>query len=348
MAVLLVLGTERGAGKTALATALAYQLVQHGQRVRLAKPVTAKPGTDADVPFYRRIVADNAHSRGLPLALKPNPSPVGTAGSWRQQLAATLDAEVSILDEPDLAETPDTATQLAQELDAQASVIARHRPDLDAARLVAALGGLRKRVVGVLINQVPEYRSLHATESLARSLQAAGIACLGVLPEDRRMLAPTLRQVAEVLDGRFLLFEDKGDELVEHIMVGGWFLEEGRYVFSRRERKAVLVRGDRPDLQMAALEADTVGLVLTGGKPPVQYAVYEAETRGVPIVATQLGTVEAMERLQGLNTRPQVHHPEKVKRFLELLATTSVLDQVAKVLSLPDLAPGAQRAQPSA
>ena len=37
-------------------------------------------------------------------------------------------------------------------------------------------------------------------------------------------------------------------------MVGGFGMDPGQYVFNTRNKKAVIVRGDRPDVQMSALE----------------------------------------------------------------------------------------------
>jgi BioD-like phosphotransacetylase family protein len=135
--------------------------------------------------------------------------------------------------------------------------------------------------------------------------------------------------VADHLGATFLTLEEQGRALVEHVMVAGWVLDEGQYVFGQRRRKIVVVRGDRPDMQMAALETDTVGLVLTGGKDPVQYTVYHAEARGVPLLATKLGTVDAMERLAGVQQRVTVHHPDKPNRFLALLDSSGALGSLA-------------------
>ena len=104
-------------------------------------------------------------------------------------------------------------------------------------------------------------------------------------------------------------------------MLGGWFLDHGAYVFGRRENKAVIVRGDRPDLQMAALDTSTVCLVLTNGKLPVQYIAHHAKLRQTPLLATQIGTLETMEKLNNIGDYVTSSSTHKAQYFAELLET---------------------------
>ena len=141
------------------------------------------------------------------------------------------------------------------------------------------------------------------------------------------MLSPSISEVAEHLGADLINRtaltspEIQLGELVEYFMLGGWFLDHGAYVFSRRENKAVIVRGDRPDLQMAALDTSTTCLILTNGKLPVQYIVHHAKLRQTPILTTQAGTLETMERLNNIGERVTFHSAHKVQHFAELLET---------------------------
>lgn len=278
-----------------------------------------------------------AGKTALAAALQSRLSTLGrqTAVVLPETILLVPQADIKLVDGPDLAGSgAETARKLVDLLDARIAHVLKYSHDQDAQALTQDLAPLRNRLVGVLLNQVPPYRTLHASRTLAPALQQTGLPVLGIIGDDRRMAAPTLRQIAEKLNGQFLLLPEKADELVEHVMVGGWFLDEGRYVFSQRQRKAVLVRGDRPDLQMAALETDTVGLILTGGKQPVQYTVYHAETQGIPLVLTSLGTVEAMERLEGIQAVATVHHPQKAARFAELLDGAGAMDALLSAVGV--------------
>ena len=79
--------------------------------------------------------------------------------------------------------------------------------------------------------------------------------------------------------------------------------------------------GDRPDLQMAALETSTVCLVLTEGRSPVQYIVHHAGLYQVPMLLVGQPTLETMDALHSIGERADVHSTHKARRFGELLST---------------------------
>jgi BioD-like phosphotransacetylase family protein len=224
--------------------------------------------------------------------------------------------------------------RMAQALDARVIVVARYHPGLKAADLTEAQEVFGERLLGLVLNRVTHYRRRWVVSELVPQFAATGVAILGTIPDDRRMVAPSVREMAEHLGAEHFLMPEKADPLVDYFMVGGFFLDEGAYVFSRRENKAVIARADRPDLHMAALATSTRALVLTGGQNPIQYVVYQAEQAGVAVLLTQASTLEAMERLHTLWERASVHHRERAERFAELMAASGSLEAILSSLGL--------------
>ena len=189
-----------------------------------------------------------------------------------------------------------------------------------------AASTLGDRLMGVIVNAVPEHGRHGVLAAAVRSFEERGIPVLGVVPEDRRMLAPTVGDVAEHLGADLINRDDLDDPdealaaLVEHFMLGGLFLDTGVYVFGKHEQKAVIVRGDRPDLQMAALDTSTVCLVLTEGRLPVQYIDHHAALNQVPMLLVDRPTLETMEALHTIGERVTVHSAHKARRAAELLS----------------------------
>ena len=153
------------------------------------------------------------------------------------------------------------------------------------------------------------------------------------------MLAPTVRAVGEHLGAECINAGDLDEPdaalnaLIEHFMLGGLFLDAGVYVFSRREQKAVIVRGDRPDLQMAALETSTVCLLLTEGRLPVQYIVHHAALNQTPMLLVNRPTLETMDALDAIGDRATVHSARKARRFGELLSAHCDLAPLAQAVA---------------
>lgn len=347
MPVLYLAGSERGAGKTSFATAMARYRTQRGRHTPLFKPVrVAAPATqvqkeDPDSLFYSKVTPQNPLGHFWPLTLTLGE--VTEKGALEARLGSQLPLPVQAgdlvlaegldgLDPSDLA--AQLSRELAQVLDASVVAVVRFQPGMSAQSAAHAQELFGDRLVGIVLNGVTCHQKHYLRTQFIAQLQTLGLRLLAAVPEDRRMLSPTVRQIAEHLGAEFLLLEENGDELVEHFMVGGWFLDEGRYVFSRRERKAVLVRGDRPDLQMAALESDCICLILTAGQNPVQYIVHHAGQKGVPLLLTSSGTVETMEKLHTLKDQITAHHLGKVQRFAELLSAHNVPESLDTALDL--------------
>ena len=165
-------------------------------------------------------------------------------------------------------------------------------------------------------------------------MESEGVALLGMIPEDRLLLAVTVGQMSADLGGRFVVREDLVDGLVEYILVGGLGMDSGVLYFGLHENKAVVVRGDRPDIQMAALQTPTACMVLTGGIEPIEYIQHEAELEEVPLVVVESDTLSTMAALNTLIDGVRFDHPAKLDRMSELLREHVDVAAIAKGLSL--------------
>ena len=327
MNVLYVISDQEGAGKTALCATLAHKLMRMGRRVAVFKPL-ARAGSrakdDPDAAAYAKLLPDLGLSGdrtrdGWPLDLPKS----GLTRKLLKGMEATLgrlsdDRDVA-LGEGSCALSPEAWGQVAEALDAKALVVARYRHDLTASDLAPWRDGLGQRLLGFVINGLTRYQRTNARAKLLPSMEAEGLASFGVIPEDRRLLGVSVAQLAQHLEGRFLVCEEKADALVEHLMVGGLSMDPGDLYFGLRRDKAAIIRGDRPDLQMATLSTPTACMVLTGGIEPIEYVRYEAEQEEVPIVVVEANTLDTMKALDTLIEQARFDHPLKLSRFSELV-----------------------------
>ena len=113
---------------------------------------------------------------------------------------------------------------------------------------------------------------------------------------------------------------------VEHFQVGCMSLDSGELRFGLYDRNAVVVRGDRPDIQMPALNASVSCLVLTGGIDPIEYISYEAREEETPIMVVESDTLTTMSLLNDVTTSARMDTAAKVARFSELLEAHSDLE----------------------
>jgi BioD-like phosphotransacetylase family protein len=103
-------------------------------------------------------------------------------------------------------------------------------------------------------------------------------------------------------------------------MVGAMSVESALAYFRRKPNKAVITGGDRPDIQLAALETSTKCLILTGNLQPNPIIVRRAEDVGVPMVLVRQDTLTTVEKIERFFGKTRFHQEKKVERFEEMLA----------------------------
>jgi hypothetical protein len=114
-------------------------------------------------------------------------------------------------------------------------------------------------------------------------------------------------------------------------MIGSVASDPGAPYFSMHERKAVLTRFGKTDVQLAALSTPLVCLLLTGGQQPSPYLFDRAQSLGVPVLLTARSTVDAMEALGEAYAGARFGGERKLEQVRDLLAEhldTAVLEDL--------------------
>ena len=337
MATLYVASDRPRAGRTALCATLARRLLQDGRRVAAFKPFHF-PANNGDTDPDASILAAAA---GATVPGAAWPIPVGQGAEPDVDRAMRAHAEATSASDVAIVEglsgfngaSGEASGRLAREMDASVVAVVAYADGLGVAEARAARQLFGERLAGVVVNGVTRYRSREVSEQLAPRIEAEGVRVLATIPEDRRLLGVTAGQIADHLGGRFLSWEEKRDNLVEHYLIGGMVLDWGVLYFQRFANKAVIVRGNRPDLQMAALRTPTSCIVLTGGHPPVQYVSYEAGEEEVPLIQVETNTLETAAALESLQERTQFDHPLKHEQFREMISRHADWDALLGALA---------------
>ena len=319
MAVLCVTSLTQGEGKTALSSGLTRLLMGQGRAVHAFNPLRVTDDAGRDSAFLASLTGA-APLADWPLTVSDGSLPKDTAQAISDASAPDHD---TIIEAPALLDEGTDAAPLVQSLadalDARVILVARYSPDLTAEQIIEAARGFGDRLAGVVVNRIFKYRAQDAQDRLAEGLRSQDIPVLALLPEDRRLQAVTVDRIAEHLNGEYFLGQDKKDQLFDNVLIGGIVLDNGVEYFGINHTKAVVVRADRPDIQMAALQTPTRCLVLTGGHRPIQYIEHEAREEEVPVILVQQGTLEASRQLDTLFDGASVHHPDKADAFADLL-----------------------------
>ena len=315
MNVLYVTSDQRGAGKTAFCTTLAHQLIERGKRAVVWKPIGG--ADDPDAAIYKHLLGQahdggprRAPKRGVtPALLEKIKSAAGEAAEGQDVLLVEGSSDLSVGD----------SQRIADALDAKVVVVARYDAGLDAARLSDWGAPFGDRLLGYVINGLTRYRGKDLTSRLLPSMESRGMVTLGVIPEDRTLLGVSVGQLTTHLEGRYLIGEELPDTLIEHFLVGINGMDAAVEYYGLRDRKAVIVPGDRPDIHMAVLQTPTACLLVTRGIEPIEYVTYEAELEEIPVVLVESNTLDTMAALNTIQQGARFDHPAKLERYSELL-----------------------------
>ena len=121
------------------------------------------------------------------------------------------------------------------------------------------------------------------------------------------LLRVSVSELAESLQAEVLCCPQAAGELVENLMIGAMCVDSGEEYFARKANKAVIVRGDRPDMHLAALATSTRCLILSGGVTPTPQVLQFAEEKGIPILSAKKDVLSIVNEIEEtlLQTRPQ-------------------------------------------
>ena len=329
MSILCVVGARPGVGSTAVAASLAAAWRRTGREAAADKPLALAEG-DADAALL---------AVGKPGLAGPDGKvnrPV-LAEAAKRVGALEKEAEIVVVDGPPHASADGTAvaasSALVKRLRAGVVGVLPYERGLGAASVAAWRGAYGDALLGFVVNRRPRYAERDAADRLVPELEAAGAPAIGVLPEERLMLAPTVRQVVDLLGAKLFAGASGLEQLIEHFLIGGLVTEWGGNYFNRLPNQAVIARGGRADIQMAALNFPLNALVLTGCAQPPQYVAQRAEALDVPLLTVERDTHETAAALEALAAGVAVHHPEKIERFTAMVEEGVDLDALAARLA---------------
>jgi len=335
------------AGKSALCAALGRLFKAGGWKVGYFKPVAviaekAEAG-DKDTEFLKQTLAlDEPVELLCPVSLSAEDFLASANEKEPAWLKKAEEAYVRVSQGKDAVliegvsgfkagSSPALAgSRVVETLGAKAIFIVRYESDLQASRIVDAAKVLGRHLLGVVINAVPQRRMNSVKANLAPSLEQSGIKVLGVLPEDRALLTVSVGELVEHLGGSILNSPEHSEDLVESVMVGAMSPDPAVSYLSLKQNKAVITRGDRPDIQLAALQTSTSCLVITNNINPLPNILSRAQAVKVPVVTVKDDTVRTMEAVEGVLEKAKFSHEKKVERLAQLLGQHLDLESIRR------------------
>jgi BioD-like phosphotransacetylase family protein len=321
MATLYVASTETFVGKSAICAVLLEQFRQQGRAIGYMKPVsvavaqTEQGAIDLDAQFMReqfdlqesleQIAPVLASTRVIESVLRGD-QPDFRARLQRAYEVVSAGKDVVILEGANTwaegAMFDLSADQVSDLLNAPVLMVNRFRTIAALDIMAAVHRYLGRRLLGVVLNQVYHSQLDYVQHTVVPYLERSDVPVIGVIPHDPQIEAPTVQDVIDHIDAEVVADGDR-TRLVENLSVGAMSAEAALSFFRRKGNKAVITGGDRPDLQIAALETSTSCLILTGNMRPAATVIDRAARLNVPVLLSADDTLTTVQRLESLMGR---------------------------------------------
>lgn len=331
MVALYVASSEAGVGKTAICAGIGKNLLDKGKLIGFFKPTNADNRFDRDAEFIKQILdVEEPIDIISPVISDQNNTASKVGGAY----AGISSGKDVVIVESAGEKSPGGDSEISEVLDAQVIIVEGYSQDLSSA--INSFKEFGERLLGVVVNKVPENQSGRAHDELSAQFGESGITLLGVLPEDRVLFTLTVGELAEHLGGKILNHDEESSGLVENFMLGAMYVRYGPEYFGRKRNKAVVVRGERPDMQMAALETSTRCIVLAGGTDPKSIVLHQAREKKVPIISVEEDVITTVTGIEETLSKTRFHQEKKMPRLADIMGQHFNFQALYQGLGLAD------------
>ncbi|MBN2159157.1 MAG: phosphotransacetylase family protein [Spirochaetes bacterium] len=171
---------------------------------------------------------------------------------------------------------------------------------------------------GIIINKSQDADDFK--NSYLPSITELGIKVLGIVPYKPQLTCFTMNFLADRFVARVIAGEEGLKNTVKNIFVGAMSTDESlRNPLFNKENKLLITSGDRSDMVVAALESDTVGIILTNNIVPPPNIISKAAEKKIPLLLLSLDTYEVTRQLDNFDAVLTQDDTEKLAMLGQLV-----------------------------
>lgn len=355
---LLIGSTRAGSGKSATILGLTYHLQAKGYKIGYGKPIgtfttkelpEATKSNEADVEFIKQTL-------NLPESLlRPTLLNLDRAAIQRrlsgedkavyshklEEYKKLIEGDLVLLEAP--ANTAEGAIfglslqEMADHLDAPIMLVMRFGSLLVVDHILMAKQRFGDRLLGVVINDIPEEHYETTLEILHPYLETQGIPVFAIMPENRTLRSVSVSELIEQLGANILCHPENIDldkVMVEELKIGAMDVNSAQSYFRKSYNKAVITGSSRIDLQFAALETSTNCLILTGRPFINEDVAHKAMELGVPVLSVNKDTLSTVSIIDGCLGQVRLHEGIKVTSICDMMSKYFNFDRFLRLMDI--------------
>jgi len=209
--------------------------------------------------------------------------------------------------------------KVIKRLNAKVLLVVKYEGEFCVDYILQAKKDLGDHFIGVIFNKVTHEFRQSVDDYIVPFLKRRGIDVIGILPHDPLVGSITVEELNEMLGGKVLCCHDRLSNLIERFLIGAMQVDRATEYFKMTKNNAVIVGGDRADIQLSAIESGTECLVLTGELYPSELIISRAEQKNIPIIVIRDDTYTVAKKVERLSVRLRLRDKAKVAHGTELV-----------------------------
>jgi BioD-like phosphotransacetylase family protein len=227
------------------------------------------------------------------------------------------------------------SAEIIEALDARVLLI--HDYSTVLSEVIAEYTKLGTRLLGAVVNKVPQRQLERVRNQYAAQMIEAGINFAGIIPETRTMATLSVSELAEAVKGKILSNPEQSGELIENIMVGSSTFDRGAAYYNRKNNKAVILWGERPgfrkaalsNLQLASLQTSIRCLVISDNGAPIPAVTQKAAEKQIPLIISPGKIPAIIESLEKAMEQLKFNQTKKMPVLADVLRQNLDMEQLS-------------------
>lgn len=346
--------TTPNAGKNLLTVGIGQHLAKGGINYGFMRPVgdtPAKAGCclDDDARFACEVLAiDDPVELISPVCVTQDFKMMAFSGKGKDQMPQIKSAYEKLIQNRDTILLSGSGSYLSnkfceldslriiKELGLKAVFVDRVSHEADYNSLLFIKEILGDFMLGAVLNDVPKSFVPEVETVIKPFLERKGIKVLGCIQSDPLMKSIRASDLVDHLDGKLITAQNEAVRMVENFLIGTMQVENFMTYFRRNPNSAVIVGGDRADVQLVAIEGEAPCIILTGNLYPNEIILSRAETLKVPIIMVRGDTYYVAHKMENLLARYKMRDIKKVRQASQLVESALDFRYIYNALGLKD------------
>ena len=197
------------------------------------------------------------------------------------------------------------------------------------------------RLAGVVVNKVHSEKFNKVNKLVRAGFRKQGIPVIGVMPYQKRLDIPTVREIAEELNVPLICGEKSLDASVDKILIGAMEVKDALRYFENNT--LVIIPADRVDLLTAVINIQKEhrdrhinkisGIVLTGDLDPNPRIISQLAGLGIPTLAIRTDTYTATKKISNMVVKIKPEDTEKIRLIINMVEKYCDFEQIQKNLT---------------